>query len=41
MIGPRRASIYIIALCLSVVASHTSFDDPLHQIERWIEMVQR
>ena len=37
-IGPRRLSLYIIALCLSVVAAYTDFDNPLSQFERWMEM---
>lgn len=36
-----RLSVYIVAIALSVVAAFTHFDDPLWQLERWIEMVQR
>ena len=38
LIGPRRLSVYVIALCLSFVASFTTFDDPLWQVERWVEL---
>ena len=39
--GPRRLSVYVIALGLSFMASFASFDDLGYQWWRWMELISR
>ena len=41
MIGPRRASAYVVMAWISWLTTWTSFDDPLYQAKRWLEVLSR